>query len=776
LIDWRRRAATIAVVVATAIGFALAVPHLRFTTEITEFLPDDAGNRGAQIAALIADSELARVMILDLSLPDPAALRDKTTALIAFLRAQPDVAVARSGVTQADIEATLAFLRGWPAPTFVPRDAYTDDAIRTRLTALRDQLASPAGAIVRDAAQGDPLGGVWRPLEMLRGAAGDALVDDDGVLVTADRRHAFVFVETRSSPFDSDAQRAFRAVLEGWVAGAAPVRLQTAGTAQFAIASEAQMKGDVNRIGGVSTVGILAVFLVLFGSIRLIAIGFVPMLFGSAVAVLVCQAWFGAIHGITIAFGTSLLGVGLDYVEHYYAHFVLSPELPAATTMRRVAPSLVFGALTTIIGFVGLAASGLPGLRQMAVFSVVAIVASMAATYWIVPAWMPARYRPPRTLARVNRAVLGLLVRLTRTAWGRGGRWIAAGLAVIGAIAALATATFSDNVNMLVDDTGPHVAEDRAVRGRIGEADHTFAVVTAASDDALLEAVARVSAALAKAKAAGMLEAFVAIDQLAPSAREQAARLAAARAAAPRIRAIMTELDVVPEQFAAFWTALESPAPRVLALADLRGSPLGLLVSAWLPAQSSPVALVPLTGVRDTAALQAAVPDATILAPSETIVSLFRSVRIRTVVASLFGFVAIFALLCVRYRSPRKTMIALGPALLACMTTVGALVVLGKPLTILHVMSLLLVVSMGVDFGIFFVDSADSLEEAARSMVSIFTAAITTILSFGLLGLSASPGLAAIGITVTLGVTFSLLWCLVIASLAGAGATEEVSP
>jgi predicted exporter len=234
-------------------------------------------------------------------------------------------------------------------------------------------------------------------------------------------------------------------------------------------------------------------------------------------------------------------------------------------------------------------------------------------------------------------------------------------------------------------------------------------------------------------------------------------------------RAIMEQLDFVPDQFAPFWAALAAPAPRLLTLADLRESPLRLLVSAWLPAQASPVALIPLTGATATRAVQALVPSATILAPSETIVDLFRGVRIRTVVASIAGFFAIFALLWARYRSARKTWIALAPALLACLTTVGALVVLGAALTILHVMSLLLVVSMGVDFGIFFVDTADSLEESARTMVSILTAAVTTILSFGLLGLSASPGLAAIGITVTLGVSFSLVWCLVIAAVAGAG-------
>ena len=149
----------------------------------------------------------------------------------------------------------------------------------------------------------------------------------------------------------------------------------------------------------------------------------------------------------------------------------------------------------------------------------------------------------------------------------------------------------------------------------------------------------------------------------------------------------------------------------------------------------------------------------------------------RSVLFAVLGFAAIFALLGVRYRSVRKTLIALGPALLACVTTVGALVLVGASLTILHVMSLLLVVSMGVDFGIFFVDTAESLEESARTMVSIITAAITTILSFGLLGLSASPGLAAIGITVTLGVSFSLLWCLVMASLAGPRlAPAELAP
>ncbi len=771
---WRTRAATVVVVLGTALGLAAAIPHMRFTTQITAFLPDDSANRGAQIAALLADSEFARVMVIDLSMdgppgsaPAPDRLGELTRALLAFLRAQPDVAVARSGFTEADIAQGLAFLESWPPAAFLPRPAYADDALRARLAELRDQLASPLGVVARRTAPRDPLGGMWEPLNALREARGSSLIDDGGILFTRDHRHAFGFVETRPSPFDSDAQRRFRAVLDGWLASAPRgVRMQTAGAAQFAIASEAQIKGDVNRIGTISTVGIVAIFLVLFGSLRMILVGFVPMLFGSAVAVLACEALFGEIHGITIAFGTSLLGVGLDYVEHYYAHFVLT-EAPAGETMKHVAPSLAAGALTTILGFIGIGASGVAGLRQMAVFSVIAIVASMAATYWIVPPWMPARYRPPRSLGVINRGALVVLARVTRRRWGRHWRAALLALAVIAAALSARGAEFSDDVNMLVSDQGAHVIDDRAVRARLGPEWSCFAVITAASDDALLDAIGRTTAELARARAAGTIASFVPLDRLLPSRAEQLARLAAARDAAPRIRRAMADEGFVPEQFGAFWDALAAPAPRLLTLADVRRSPLAPLLAAWVPAQATPIALIPLIGATDLAALRAQVPSAAIVAPSQTIVELFRGVRIQTVIASLLGLLAIFGLLLARYRSARKSLVALAPGLLACVTTVGALVAAGVALNILHVMSLLLVVSMGVDFGIFLVDTTDTLEESARTLVSILTASITTVLSFGLLGLSESPGLAALGVTVTLGTTLSLVFCVVMAALAG---------
>ncbi|HEY4182506.1 MAG TPA: MMPL family transporter [Kofleriaceae bacterium] len=749
----------------TALVFALATSHLRFTTKITSFLPDDSQNRAAQIATILAESEISKVMVIDLS-GKPEALHDAAESLLTFLHAEPDVATARSGVTEEDTTQTLAFLGSWPATTFLPTTAYSDAQIHERLGSLIEQLGSPMGTMIAASAPRDPLGGAWAPLGVLRAAGTASIVDEDGILMSSDHAHAFVFVETKSSTFDSTAQRAFRARLDAWLRTTS-VTMQTAGGAQYAIASEAQMKGDINRIGIISTIGILAIFLVLFGSIRMIAIGIVPMAFGSAIAILGTQAIFGEIHGITIAFGTSLLGVGLDYVEHYYAHFVLSPDVPADTTMRVVGPSIALGAATTIIGFIGLAAAGVAGLRQMAVFSMIAIVASLVATYWMIPCWMPVTYRAPRTLGWVNRGVLALLVRITRRAWSRTAKVALVVVTIAGGLLAAHHAQFTDNVNMLIDDHGPHVTDDKAVRSRLAPESDAVAVVTADTDEALLVGIGKASKELAGARDVKLITSFVALDGLLPTREEQLARFAAAKAAEPRIRAAMTELGIVPDEFAPFWATLAAPAPKLLTLADVRKSPLAPVLTAWVPAYATPVALIPLVGVTNLAALRARVTSATIIVPATTIQEVFGNVRERTLGASGLGLIIIFLLLAVRYRSARKAMVALAPALLACAATVGFLIAIGDALNILHVMSLLLVVSLGVDFGIFFVDTNSTLEEAARTMVSIITASITTILSFGLLGVSQSPGLAAIGVTVTAGVTFSLVFCFLMASLAG---------
>jgi predicted exporter len=65
---------------------------------------------------------------------------------------------------------------------------------------------------------------------------------------------------------------------------------------------------------------------------------------------------------------------------------------------------------------------------------------------------------------------------------------------------------------------------------------------------------------------------------------------------------------------------------------------------------------------------------------------------------------------------------------------------------------------MGVDYGIFVVEARSSANRS-HALVSIATATVTTLLSFGLLALSPSPALAALGLTLTVGLLLTALVC-----------------
>jgi predicted exporter len=75
----------------------------------------------------------------------------------------------------------------------------------------------------------------------------------------------------------------------------------------------------------------------------------------------------------------------------------------------------------------------------------------------------------------------------------------------------------------------------------------------------------------------------------------------------------------------------------------------------------------------------------------------------------------------------------------------------------MHVIGVLLVLSMGVDYGIYALESRSSVEEGVTTLGSVLLAALTTVLSFGLLGVSRNPALSAIGCTVGFGLFFTVL-------------------
>src|SRR5581483_3231077 len=116
------------------------------------------------------------------------------------------------------------------------------------------------------------------------------------------RRRAILFVASRHSPFDSQTQGPLMAEIAAAFddvnrAAGGGLTLERAGVAPIALDAERRIKGDLERISGLSTVGVVLVFVLMFGSVRSVLLAMLPVFVGALAATTIGLLLFGRLHG-----------------------------------------------------------------------------------------------------------------------------------------------------------------------------------------------------------------------------------------------------------------------------------------------------------------------------------------------------------------------------------------------------------------------------------------------------------------------------------------------
>ncbi|MCZ7601113.1 MAG: hypothetical protein M5U09_29895 [Gammaproteobacteria bacterium] len=81
---------------------------------------------------------------------------------------------------------------------------------------------------------------------------------------------------------------------------------------------------------------------------------------------------FGNIHGITLAFGITLIGVAVDYPIHFFSH-LKGGRAHAEECIRTIWPTPALGVISTIIAYAIRVLSEFTGLKQLGLFTVVGL-------------------------------------------------------------------------------------------------------------------------------------------------------------------------------------------------------------------------------------------------------------------------------------------------------------------------------------------------------------------------------------------------------------------
>lgn len=134
-------------------------------------------------------------------------------------------------------------------------------------------------------------------------------------------------------------------------------------------------KREINVLSAVSLVVVFVLGWGLFRSVRFVVPLGVTIVSAFLAATASVFAVFDKPHMLTFVFGTSLIGLGVDYVYHAYA----------AEDVRSVRRPLTYALITTIACFAPLSFSSVAVLRQMALFTSVGLVTAWAC----VLVWRP---------------------------------------------------------------------------------------------------------------------------------------------------------------------------------------------------------------------------------------------------------------------------------------------------------------------------------------------------------------------------------------------------
>ncbi len=776
------------VALALALGVYVAL-HARIGTDITHFMPDRNRSEFVALSTRLADSSFTRTMVLSVEAADPEDAVAVARSLADRLREHPEIAWVRAGVEDDRLRDLfdLYFPRRYALLSAEPErelpEWLSERALRERARTLRRRLASPASTLLEELASSDPIGGFERVLERLRSGE-PRLISQGGQFVTVDGRFAIVLAATHSSAFASAPQaRLLSFIDEAFVdisdrLGVEAV-LEMSGSNRFSVWVERRMKRDVYLIGAVSFLGVAGLFFAFVGSLRGFLVVAVPPLAGILVATASGLALFGKLDGLTMAFGASLMGIAIDYSNHLLIHQGLAPPGTApAATARRLRASLVLGAATTVASLGGMAVTAFPAFREMSFFATVGVLSALAVSLGVVPALLPFVPRLPARAPRAAAALAGLSGALGRVPRALVFAPLAVGLL---GLVVLPSIDWLDDMSGLASLDPELLAEDARVRERVGAPEGgDFVVGLAEGPEAAVALNDHIDLRLQELVAVGQLDRIRSLHTLLWSEQLQRQNLAWVRADTgleARVERAFVQEGFRPGAFEPFRETLAAPPPAPLALADLEASPLGDMLAPFVFPLGDRVAVVTyLEGLRSADAARRVLdglPGVHLLDQKTFFSDVYREYREMTLRQLLIGGFLVLALLALRYRAWRPTLAAFLPSALVAALLLEGFALTGVRVNLLHVMSLVMVMGMGVDFGIFLVDSASVRRDLGATMLSLLMSCLTTAFVFGALALSDQPALRSIGVTAGAGILLSYALAPVTLAALGVGPRRE---
>jgi predicted exporter len=739
--------------------------HLSVGNDLRLFLPEPTTPEQRLLLEEVGEGPASRVLVIALASAPPERLADVSRLLVESLRDNPAFRFVTNGQMSAEAfpDGLLPY-RFLLSPT-VDTQSFDAAYLHAQLEARARDLASPAGIFLEPLLPRDPTLEAlkvlerWQPMQQPR--------QDFDVWFDRQGRRALLVAETRAPAFDPPSQRSAISQIDRALAdaGADGVTATISGSGAFSALMETRTRAEAQSLTGAASIGMIILILLAYRGFGSLLLSALPLASAGLLALAVVSALFGTVHGITLAFGFTLLGVAQDYPTHLLSN--RRADADARDVARELWPTLAIGIGSTCLAYLTLLFSGVEGLAQLASFSVAGLAAAGLMTRFVLPSLMarPQRdYATSRVLARAWAAI----ERLPRPAWAPGLL-----LLVCVALAAVAGQPFWENdLGKLTPVPADLLAQDQELRAQLGTADLRYLLVVEAENaQAALTRLEALEPTLAKAVASGAITGYDHAARYVPTIATQLRRQSRLPDASTLETSLRSALVGTPfredafEPFLADVAVAKSAEP--LTIDRARDSPIGARVEMLLAPQGDSVsAFVTFSGVNDVAALRslaaAAGPNVTLLDVKDAAESLVAEHRTTILWTLGIAFVLLTAVVATALRRAARVWRVLAPMTLTTVVTIALLRATGVSMNLFHLMALTLAAGLGLDYALFFERAQLEPADRTRTLHAILVCGLSTLMVFALLATSSLPVLRAIGLTVSIGVVSNFFLALLL--------------
>lgn len=756
------------------IGCGIVISRSQFTTDLSAFLPRNPTPAQQLLLEQIHDGLASRLILVAIEGADPATHAALSKQIAKTLRSNPAFVSVNNGepVTAEHDQAYLFNNRYLLSPAVTP-ERFTVEGLHASISDSISLLASPAGLMIKSLLPEDPTGEMLQLISQLNN--GKTPQTFDNAWVSPDKSRALLLIQTNASGDNTDAQQlamsAIQHAFDNAASHTSATQLLMTGPGVFSVTARDTIKSQVSRLAIISIVLIASLLLLVYRSFSALLLGFLPVISGALAGIAAVSLGFDSVHGITLGFGTALIGEAVDYSIYLFVQSEQNEDDEQQNWSQRFWPTIRLGVLTSIFGFSSLLLSGFPGLAQLGLYSIAGLVVAATVTRFVLPHLLPNNFRI-HDVSTIGLNLSSLVKHATKL------RWPAVLLLMIACVVLIQHRAniWDDSISSLSPVSQAEVDLDTRLRADMGAPDVRYmVVVSAANQEKVLETSEQVATQLQTLVNNGALAAFESPSHYLPSTEMQRTRqksLPDPSTLATRLADATQDLPVNAELFKPFLDDVATASHQpFLTTASLAHTSMAMAVDALLIQQKNHwTALLPLTAPEgsdiDTHQIRELLATANLSgvlfvdmkAESD---NLYSSYLNEAILLSLGGLIAIIGLLLWVFRSPMHVLRVITPLAAAVITTTAGLAIFGQQLIILHLVGLLLVVAVGSNYALFF-NRSDTLI-LPRTLASMLFANLTTVAGFGVLAFANVAVLQAMGVTVAPGVILALIYSAVFA-------------